>query len=242
MTGSTSGTLYLIGVGPGDPELLTLKAARLLGTAGVVAYPVSNADTTVALDIARQHLNPRALLEPVHIPMTVTPDEAQPAKHGIYREAAGRIATHLGAGRDVAYLCEGDPLFYGTAIYLLSLLRDTQLIEVVPGIASITAAAASMARPLSTKSESLTILTGPAPDAALRPRLELGGSFAIMKIGRHFDRIRALLSATGLADHAVLVEHATRPQQRTARLIDLPEGPKPYFSLILCRSGAESWP
>lgn len=230
-----TGMLYLVGVGPGDPELLTLKAARLLATADVVAYPVSNEDTTIGLDIARLHVGPAALLEAIHIPMTVrfprSPEAA--AKQHVYDEAAVRIAAHLDAGRNVVYICEGDPMFYGTAIYLLSGLRNTHRVVVVPGITSISAAASSARVPLSARFENLTILTGPAAEAHLREQLELGGSFAILKIGRHFDRVRTLLDEAGLAESAVLVDHATTARQSISPLLDLPPGDKQYFSLIL---------
>ncbi|MEP7239779.1 MAG: precorrin-2 C(20)-methyltransferase [Devosia sp.] len=239
-----NGTLHLVGVGPGDPELLTLKAVRLLGAADVVAYPVSNEDTTIALDIARPHLNPAALVETIHIPMTVrlgqTGDVA--AKQHIYDEAAARLALHLEAGRDVVYLCEGDPLFYGTAIYLLSHFRDApQTVEVVPGVTSMTAAAAAVRLPLAAKAESLTVLTGLLPAPALSQNLALGGSFAILKLGRHYDKVRAALDDAGLAEHAWYIERASGAGQRLIRVRDLPPGDKPYFSLILIYSGAEDW-
>lgn len=239
-----TGTFHLVGVGPGDPELLTLKAARILASADVVAYPVSNENTTVALDIARPHLNATAILETIHIPMTVKMPRGETVpRQAIYDEAAARLAGHLDAGRDVAYLCEGDPLFYGTAIYLLSHFRDTpQRVEVVPGITSVTAAAAAIPLPLVAKAENLTILTGLLPDDMLRNALGQGGSFAILKLGRHYDRVRSLLDDAGLSEHAWYVERASASDQRIARVKDLPPGEKPYFSLILSYSAAEHWP
>jgi precorrin-2/cobalt-factor-2 C20-methyltransferase len=238
-----SGTLHLVGVGPGDPELLTLKAARVLAAADVIAYPVSNEDTTVALDIARLHCNPAAILEGIRIPMTVPlPRGEMVPKQAIYDEACARLAAHLDSGRDVAYLCEGDPLFYGTAIYLLGHFHDTpQRVAVVPGITSITAAAAAIPFPLVAKAENLTILTGLLPDDVLREELGQGGSFAILKLGRHYDRVRALLDEAGLSEDAWYVERASAPDQRVARVKDLLPGEKPYFSLILSYSGAEHW-
>jgi precorrin-2 C(20)-methyltransferase len=238
-----TGTLYLVGVGPGDPELLTLKAARILGAATVIAYPVSNEDTTIAFDIARPHLNAAATIETVHLPMTVRLRNGETtAKDAIYKAAAARIAAHLEAGRDVAYLCEGDPLFYGTAIYLLSHFHDTRHhVEVIPGITSLTAAAAAIPFPLVTKAESLTVLTGLQPDRYLREELARQASFAILKVGRHYDRIRALLDEFALSEHAFYVERASAPDQKIVRVRDLPAGPKPYFSLILRYSGARHW-
>jgi precorrin-2 C(20)-methyltransferase len=208
----------------------------------VIAYPVSNEDTTIGLNIARAYINPAAIEEAVHIPMTVRMPRGEfAAKNAIYEEAASRMAAHLQAGRNVAYLCEGDPLFYGTAIYLLNELRDAHRIQVIPGVTSMTAAAAAIPFPLVARFETLSVLTGPLPDNVLRPTLDKAGSVVILKIGRHFDRIRGILEETGRAEHAWLVERATTADQRIALVRDLPPGDKPYFSLILCYSGAEFW-
>lgn len=237
-----TGTLYLVGVGPGDPELLTLKAARILGAAPVIAYPTTGEDAALALAIAEAHLNPAAERLPITIAAAVrTPSGETAAKLKVYENAAAAIDSHLQAGRDVAYICEGDPLFYGSAMYLLSLLGDRRRIEVVPGVTSLTAAAAAIPFPLVARFESLTTLTGPLPDDTLDRHLGAAGSVAILKVGRHYDRIRAALDRSGRAEGAWLVEHATRPQQRISRVTALPPGDKPYFSMVLSFSGAEFW-
>jgi precorrin-2 C(20)-methyltransferase len=233
-----TGTLTLVGVGPGDPGLLTLKAIRVLRAAPVVAYPVANDDTTIALDIVRPHLAPDVLFEPVRLPMTVgRPGSSLAEKPAIYAEASARLDRHLAAGRDVTYLCEGDPLFYGTAIYLLAPSRPGARVSVVPGVTSLAGAAAAIPLPLAARLQSLTVLTGPAPDEALRPALSAPGSVAIIKVGRHFDRLRSRLAETGREAGAWLVEHATSERQRVTRVADLPPGEKPYFSLILSPAG-----
>jgi len=234
---SVSGTLYLVGVGPGDPELLTLKAARLLGAVPVVAYPRTGEDAALALDIARAHLNPKALLLPVAIPMAVERGPAEAA----YDAGAEAILAQLRAGRDVAYLCEGDPLFYGSAMYLLARVSAAAPILVVPGVTSLTAAAAAIARPLAARNETLRILPAPLPDAALRAELAAAPAVAIIKVGRHFDRIRALLVETGHAPGAMVIEHATTARQRITPLNDFAHGERPYFSTILCYGGSEPW-
>src|SRR5690606_32649775 len=132
-----TGTLHLVGVGPGDPELLTLKAARLLGAVPVIAYPTTGEGAALALDIARDHLNPAAELLPVAIPMTFERGPAQAA----YDAAATAILAQLEAGRDIAWLCEGDPLFYGSAMYLVSRVAVAAPVAVIPGVTSLTAAA-----------------------------------------------------------------------------------------------------
>lgn len=232
-----SGTLYLIGVGPGDPELLTLKAVRLLGATPVIAYPTTGEGSAMALSIAEAHLNPHAERLPVAIPMRVEREPAQAA----YDAAAATILTHLEAGRDVAWLCEGDPLFYGSAMYLSARVAAQAPVSVVPGVTSLTAAAAAIARPLAARNEQLKVLPAPLPDDVLRPELLATPAAAVIKVGRHFDRIRALLQETGHAEGAIVVEHASGAQQRITPLATFAFDECPYFSTILCYRGEEAW-
>lgn len=232
-----SGTLHLVGVGPGDPELLTLKAVRILGTAPVIAYPTTGEDSALALSIAQQHLNPAAERLPVAIPMRVEREPAQAA----YDQAAATILAHLEAGRDVAWLCEGDPLFYGSAMYLTARLSHRANVSVIPGITSLTAAAAAIGRPLAARNEQLKVLPAPLPDEVLRRELDATPAAAVIKVGRHFDRIRAVLRDTGHADGAIVVEHATGARQRITPLAAFGFDERPYFSTILCYRGEEAW-
>ena len=225
-----TGVLRLVGVGPGDPELLTLKAARVIAAAHVVAYP----DNGLALSIAGAHVPASAGHLPIAIPMSTDREPAQAA----YDAAATAIAAHLEAGRDVVYLCEGDPLFYGSAMYLLARLAPA---EIVPGVTSLTAAAAAIGRPLAARNETLKVLPAPLDDATLRAELTGAPAAAIIKVGRHFDRIRGLLDGTGHGANAVVVEHATTGRQRITRLSDFAHGERPYFSTILCYAGDEAW-
>lgn len=232
-----TGTLHLVGVGPGDPELLTLKAARILGAAPVIAYPTTGEDAAFALSIAEAHLNPAAERLPVAIPMQVERGPAQAA----YDAAAAAILAHLRAGRDVAWLCEGDPLFYGSAMYLTARVAPHAPVAVIPGVTSLTAAAAAIARPLAARNEMLKVLPAPLPDEVLRPELDATPAAAIIKVGRHFDRIRALLAETGHAEGAVVVEHATGAKERITPLSRFGFDERPYFSTILCYRGDEAW-
>jgi precorrin-2/cobalt-factor-2 C20-methyltransferase len=233
----TNGTLHLVGVGPGDPELLTLKAARLLASVPVVAYPTTGEGSALALQIATTHLNASAEHLPVAIPMSVERGPAQAAYDG----AAQAILAHVQAGRDVAWLCEGDPLFYGSAMYLVARVGAHAPIAVVPGVTSLTAAAAAIGRPLAARNEMLKILPAPLDDETLRSELEATPAAAIIKVGRHFDRVRNLLGETGHAAGAMVVEHATGPRQRITRLADFAHDERPYFSTILCYRGDEAW-
>ena len=232
-----SGTLFLVGVGPGDPELLTLKAARVLQATDVVAYPVTGEGGALALEIARGHLRAAVQHLPVEIPMAVERGPGQAA----YDRAAVAISEHLRGGRNVAWLCEGDPLFYGSAMYVLARLAGRASIEIVPGVTSLTAAAAVAARPLVARNEVLKVLPAPLPDERLRAELEAAEAVAIIKVGRHFDRIRALLGETGHAASALVVEHATTARQRITPLGAFGHDDRPYFSTILAYRGAEAW-
>jgi len=232
-----SGTLYLVGVGPGDPELLTLKAVRLLRQVAVVAFPETGDGGAMAFDIAREHLDPKAEFLPIRLPMSVERGPGQAA----YDAAAAAIVAHLDAGRDVAWLCEGDPLFYGSAMYITARVGARAPVVAVPGVTSLTAAAAAIGRPLAARNERLKILPAPLPDDVLRAELVDGEAVAIIKVGRHFDRIRALLAETGHAAGAIVVEHATSERQRITPLAQFAHDERPYFSTILCYRGAEAW-
>ncbi len=230
-------TLFLVGVGPGDPELLTLKAVRCLGAIAVVAYPSTGDGAALALDIAGGYVNPDALRLPCAIPMARERGPAQSA----YDEAAVRILDHLADGRDVAWLCEGDPLFYGSAMYLVGRIAGAAPVVVIPGVTSLTAAAAVIGRPLAARNETLKVLPAPLEDEVLRTELAVAPAVAIIKVGRHFDRIRSLLYETGHAQSAMVVEHATTGRQRVTPLVEFEHGDRPYFSTILCYRGAEAW-
>jgi precorrin-2/cobalt-factor-2 C20-methyltransferase len=223
-----SGALYLVGVGPGDPELLTLKAVRVLREADVVAYPQTNTGATLARDIAAPYLSPAAVDLPVDLP--ISPDR-RPAQRA-YDAAARAIRTHVDAGRRVAWLCEGDPMLYGSAIYLLARLVDLP-VEIVPGVSSVTAAAAAARRPLAEGNEVLRIVPATLPDAELGEHFSGAAGVVVLKPGRHFGRVRTHLDASGRAGDALLVEHATTPAQRVRPLRDVTDGEVPYFSLIL---------
>jgi precorrin-2/cobalt-factor-2 C20-methyltransferase len=236
MTGSTSGTLYGIGVGPGDPELMTLKAHRLISTARVVAYPAPDDGVGFTRSIAAAAIPAEAEEIPMIVPMRVARFPAQQ----VYAEAAERIAAHLEAGTDVAVLCEGDPFFYGSFMYLFARLAARFPIEIVPGVSSLTACAAALKRPLTSRNDVLTVLPGPLPDADLRRRIEAAQAIAIMKVGRHLPRLRALLDAMGLTGSASYVERASLAAQLVSPLAEAPEN-APYFSMILIYKGDDPW-
>ena len=231
-----TGTLYGVGVGPGAADLMTLRAARLIAGAPVVAYPTLAGADSFARAIAAEMIPADAEEIVMDVPMSLDRVPAQAA----YDAGAARIAAHLAAGRDVVCLCEGDPFFYGSFMYLFARLSGEFRVEVVPGVTSISACAAVAGRPLVARNERLTVLPGPLPEAELRARIAGAESVAIMKVGRHLDKIRAVIADLGLTDHAVYVERASLPEQVVCPLADAP-GAAPYFSMILLTKGADPW-
>lgn len=232
-----SGTFYGLGVGPGDPELITLKAWRLISQVPVIAYPAANGNESLARSIAAPFIPEDVIELAIAIPMR---REREPAREA-YDQAAQVIRNHLDRGRDVAFLCEGDPLFYGSFAYLLARLAEDYLTQVVPGISSITACAAAIGRPLAARDDILKILPGTLDAARLKDEIAASDAIAIMKVGQHFEKIRAVLNELGLAGRSTIIEKATLEEEKITPLADVPEGERPYFSTILIYKGGESW-
>lgn len=223
-----SGRLYGIGVGPGDPELMTLKAVRILAAVPVIAYPAPNSGASSARTIAENFIPAGRTEIAIRVPMRVGPVPME-----AYRRGAKEIAAHLGAGRDVAVLCEGDPFFYGSFMYLHDALAHRFPTTIVPGVSSLTACAAASGRPLVRRDDVLIVVPATLSDEELERRLAGASAAAIMKVGRHLTRLKALLDRLGLLASATYVSHATRGNERVAPLAELPEGDAPYFSMIL---------
>ena len=231
-----SGMVHGVGVGPGDPELMTLKAHRLISAAQVVAYPVLETSQSFARSIAAEIISPNATEIAITIPMTTKREPAQAA----YDRGSDAISKELDAGRDVVVLCEGDPLFYGSFMYLNSRLCDRYRVEVVPGVNSVTACAAVLGGSLVARNGSLTVVPGTLPEAELEHRIADTEAVAIMKVGRHLEKIRRVLSRLGLVETAGYVERATLPDQKVLKLADAPEQ-APYFSMILIGRKVDPW-
>ena len=231
-----SGILYGVGLGPGDPDLITLKASRLIAGARVVAYPSLAGGASFARAIAADLISPNAEEIVMDVPMAVEREPAQAA----YDIGAQKIAVVLDRGEDVVCLCEGDPFFYGSFMYLYARLAVNYTVDVVPGVTSITTCAARAGMPLAARNERLTVLPGPLPANELRDRIEGAESVAIMKIGRHFSKIREVIEALGLTDKAAYIERASLPDELVCPLAEAPEK-APYFSMILLTKGADPW-
>lgn len=231
-----TGRLYGVGVGPGAPDLVTLRAARLIESASVIAYPTLAGGDSFARAIVADLIPPDA--EEVVLDIPMTPERA-PAQEA-YDDGARRIAAHLEAGQDVVCLCEGDPFFYGSFMYLFARLSERFETEVVPGVTSVTACAAQAGRPLVARNERLTILPGPIARDELEARIAGAEAVAIMKVGRHLEKIRGVIAGLGLLERAVYVERATLDAEVVLPLAEV-TGPAPYFSMILMTKGADPW-
>ncbi|WP_222262444.1 precorrin-2 C(20)-methyltransferase [Modestobacter marinus] len=235
-----SGRLYGVGLGPGDPELVTVKAAQLIGAADVVAFHAAQHGRSVARALAAPYLREgqveELLIYPVTTEATDHPGGYQGAIDEFYECAAARLATHLDAGRDVVVLAEGDPFFYGSYMHMHKRLASRYPTEVVPGVTSVSGAAAVLGRPLVERDEVLTVLPGTLPADELAEWLATTDSAAVMKLGRTFGGVREAFDAAGVLDRAWYVERATTDRQRVAPLADVDPESVPYFSLALLPS------
>jgi precorrin-2/cobalt-factor-2 C20-methyltransferase len=225
-----TGILYGIGVGPGDPELLTLKAVRIIQSVPIIAYPATAlGGESQARSIVAQWLTGQ---QEVAIRMPCQEDRG-PANRA-YDKAATALADALAEGEDVAVLCEGDPLFYGSFIYLYQRLAERFPCQIIPGISSVSAVAAVAGKPLASGQEQIVIVPASAGQDMLRQTLNEYNGVAIIKPGRHRRRIVTLLKETGRIGDAVYVEYATRAEQRIVKQVkDLGNEPGPYFALFL---------
>ncbi len=231
------GKVWGVGVGPGDPELITRKAARLIGSADVVAYhqgvgKQSNA-RRIADDLIRDDVVEEVLQYPVTTGATDHPGGYAGAMADFYSECARRLSAHLEAGRDVVVLAEGDPLLYGSYMYLHDRLADRFEAEVVPGVPALAAATATAGLPLVRQTDVLTVLPGTLPTPELARRLADTDGAVIMKLGRTFPAVVDALTQAGRLADAVYVERASMSEERWLPVADVDPGSVPYFSIIV---------
>lgn len=233
---SIQGRLFGVGVGPGDPELLTLKAQRVIASADVIAFPSAKHGRSVARSIVADFLRGDQVELPMIYPITTEttshPLGYEGAIRDFYDSAAAEIEAHLDAGRDVAVLCEGDPFFYGSYMYLHERLADRYETKVVPGVTSFSAASAAAGRPLAKRDDILTILPGTLPADQLAARMCASDASVVIKLGRTFENVRSAVTAAGVDQQSIYVERASSDRERIAPLNDV-DGAVPYMSLVL---------
>ncbi|MDH6706875.1 precorrin-2 C20-methyltransferase/precorrin-3B C17-methyltransferase [Kitasatospora sp. MAA19] len=237
---SGAGRLYGVGLGPGDPSLVTVRAAELIGKADVVAYHSARHGRSIARSIAERYLTGGQIEEKLVYPITVEttdhPGGYRGALDDFYEEAAARLAAHLDAGRDVVVLAEGDPLFYGSYQHMHKRLAHRYPTEVVPGVTSVSAAAARLGQPLTEAEETLTVIPGTLPEEELTARIAAADSAVIMKLGRTFPVVRRALERAGRLDDAQYVERAFMDGERIAPLAEVEGDSVPYFSVAVLPS------
>jgi precorrin-2/cobalt-factor-2 C20-methyltransferase len=227
-----SGLLYGVGLGPGDPELVTLKALRVLRSVAVIAYPAPDSGDSVARGIVAQWLDRGQPEIAIRFPM-----QPGPPPWEIYHDAATQIEAVLKAGDDVAYLCAGDPMLYGSFAGVLGALDPRVPVAIVPGVSSITASAAAAGAVLAQRDEMLSVIPATLPEEELTAALARIEAAAVIKLGRHFPKLRRVLQRLGMLEAAIYVEHASWPSERVAALAAIDPATVPYFATALVRRG-----
>lgn len=234
---TASGILFGVGVGPGDPDLITVKAARIVRETGFVAHFAKDGEPGNAWTVARRYC--RATSEELRLvyPYTVEiPKQSVAYREAIdafYDTAAARMAEVLDSGRDVALLCEGDPFFYGSFMYIYDRLADRYPTEVVPGVTAMTACWDHAGVPMTRGDDCLAVVPGTLPEDQLGDRLQNADAVVIMKVGRNLPKIRRVLEQNGRIARALYVERASMENQRIMPLRDMPADKAPYFSTVL---------
>ena len=231
------GTLIGVGLGPGDPDLLTVKAVRALEAAPVVAYFAKRGRRGNARTVADSWLPAGVEEVPLHYPVTVEipfdhPDYVA-ALSAFYAAAADRLGAHLAAGRDVALLCEGDPLFYGSFMHLYVRLRGHFSCRIVPGVTGMSGCWTAAGEPMTWGDDVLSVIPGTLPAEALSARLAAADAAVVMKLGRNLPKVRAALAAAGLLERAVYVERGTMSAEVVMPLAEKHDDEAPYFSIVL---------
>lgn len=233
---ATTGRLYGVGVGPGDPDLMTRRAVRVIEGASVVAHFAARKRPGNSLRTVESMLQPDQVVERLEYPVTteaVTPEQYSEAMDQFYADCAARLAAHLDAGRDVAIVSEGDPMFYGSYMHLHVRLAGRYPTEVVPGVTAFSAACAASGTPIVSSNERFTVLPGILPPDELAEALAGSDAVVIMKVGRHLDDVVAAVRTAGRAEGAIYVERASFPDERIASIEAVAGTDAPYFSLVL---------
>ena len=237
MSAGSAGKLIGVGVGPGDPELITLKAIRALAEADVVAHFAKAGNVSHARAIAAQHLRPQVIELRLAYPMTTEVPKCssgyRDALRGFYDEAAATIAAHLEAGRIVAVISEGDPLFYGSYMHLHTRLAPRFRVEIVAGVTGMSGCWSAAGTPIAQGDDIFTVLPATLPENELARRLSDANAAVVMKVGRHLPKVRRALGASGRLARAIYVERGTMTDAKMTPLAAKPDDDAPYFAIVL---------
>jgi precorrin-2/cobalt-factor-2 C20-methyltransferase len=232
-----TGRLSIVGLGPGDPELVTLKAARIVGAAPVVAFFAKPGRPGFARTIAGTLLNGHAEELRFDYPFTTEVPVSDPRykleMDAFYDASAAALATRLEDGKDAALLCEGDPFLYGSAMYVFDRLANRFSVQIVPGITTMSGCWSRAGTPMVHGDDVLTILPGTLDEDKLATRLAQTDAAVIMKLGRNLPKVRSALEKAGLEGRAVYVERGTMQGECIRPLSQVSGSPAPYFSMVL---------
>ena len=233
----SAGKLLGVGVGPGDPELMTLKAMRALGEADVIAHFAKAGNASHSRAIVAQHLRPGVIELPLHYPVTTelpkTSAGYRDAIAAFYDAAVETIAAHLEAGRVVAVICEGDPLFYGSYMHLHTRLALRFAAEIVAGVTGMSGCWSAAGMPIAQGDDVFTVLPATLPEAELARRLADADAAVVMKVGRHMPKLRRALDRSGRLPRALYVERGTMADAKVIPLAAKIDDDAPYFAVVL---------
>ena len=233
----SAGKLIGVGVGPGDPELMTLKALRALKAADVVAHFAKAGSASHARATAAQHLRPQVtelpLLYPVTTELPKCSDGYRDALRGFYDQAAASVAAHLDAGRMVAVICEGDPLFYGSYMHLHARLAPRFPVEIIAGVTGMSGCWSAAGTPMAQGDDIFTVLPATLPENELARRFSQTNAAVVIKVGRHLPKVRRALKTSGRLPHAIYVERGTMADAKMTPLTAKPDDDAPYFAIVL---------
>jgi precorrin-2/cobalt-factor-2 C20-methyltransferase len=233
----SAGKLIGVGVGPGDPELITLKAMRALGEADVIAHFAKAGRASHSRAIVARHLRAEVTELPLYYPVTTELPTCsagyRDAIRDFYDDAAAEIAAHLETERVVAVICEGDPLFYGSYMHLHARLAPRFTTEVVAGITGMSGCWSEAGMPMVQGEDVFTVLPATLPEAELVRRLGDADAIVMMKVGRHLPKLRRALTASGRLDRAIYVERGTMTDAKMIPLAAKPDDEAPYFAIVL---------
>ena len=233
----SAGKLIGVGVGPGDPELMTLKAMRALGEADVIAHFAKAGNDSHSRAIAAQHMRAEVIELPLLYPVTTElPKDSNGYRDAIgdfYDGAATAIAAHLDAGRVVAVICEGDPLFYGSYMHLHTRLASRFSAEIVAGVTGMSGCWSAAGMPIAQGDDIFTVLPATLPEAELARRLADTDAVVVMKVGRHLPKLRRALAGSGRLDRAIYVERGTMADAVMIPLAAKADDDAPYFAVVL---------
>jgi precorrin-2/cobalt-factor-2 C20-methyltransferase len=234
---AAAGKLIGVGVGPGDPDLVTLKAMRALGAADVVAFFAKAGNSSHARAIAAPHLRAGVAELPFYYPVTTElpscSDAYRDALAAFYDGAARKVEAHLKDGRAVAVLCEGDPLFYGSYMHLHTRLAAQFPAEIVAGVTGMSGCWSAAGLPMAQGDDVFTVLPATLPEAELARRLADADAAVVMKVGRHLPKLRRALACSGRLDRAIYVERGTMAGAKMLPLNAKPDDEAPYFAVVL---------